>query len=211
MPWIFDLNAVAEGYSYSFIFFYSYRLAVSLLNSLCKCMQIICKYSGLRKWQNLNWAIKPFSKKESNTPLQCLWGRRQFSESDIYMTLEVVIRGVFSSHSSYLCRTLRLRKHCHVNSLLSLIITLWCQLNRSWNSCSIFQVGNRTVNDLPMFSQLISDGSGSPSGPDSSHYTTMHAFPKARLFVISLGLLRPCSAKSTNCFLKLWRVKAHSL
>lgn len=117
MPWIFDLNAVAEGHSHSFIFFYSYTLAVSLLNSLCKHMQIICKLCGLRKWQNLMALTEP-SKLSSRRKVICLFIVPMAGDNFLRVIFtwhrNWLRRGVFVPPSSYLCRPLRLRKHFHV-------------------------------------------------------------------------------------------------
>lgn len=114
MPWIFDLNAMAEGHSYSFIFFYSYTLAVSLLNPLCKHMQIICKWCGFRKWQNLMALTKPSSLSLSRKVI-CFFNVSRAGDD----FLRVIFtwhwnwwhRGVLASCSSYLSSAWKLRKH----------------------------------------------------------------------------------------------------
>lgn len=101
----------------------------------------------------LNWAIKPFFKKESNMPLRCLWGRRQFPGSDIYMTLGLV------TLRNLCLKFLILYWYIYIG-LLIFIITLGSKQSINENFCSLFLIrGSRQKwNDLSTFTQLISNG-----------------------------------------------------
>lgn len=112
----------------------------------------------MTKSYGLNWAIKPVFKRESNRPFECLWGRRQFPESDIYMTLELVTQ-------RSLCLTFfTFMKDFEVKKVFSckwshwiLIISLRCWQNRNWNSCFIIQMGNR-LRKVKWLAQVCSVG-----------------------------------------------------
>lgn len=80
---------MAEGYSYSFIFFYSYTLAGSLLNSLCKHMQIYANTVASENDKTLT-ELSNLSLRRKVIRLFNVSGAGDNFLSDIYMTLEVV-------------------------------------------------------------------------------------------------------------------------
>ena len=101
----------------SLIFIYFLLLLCTCRESLESIMQTHANHMQIpwpqimTKSYGLNWAIKLFFKKESNMPFECLWGRDNFLRAIFTWCGNWLLKGVFTSHSSHLCRTLRLRKH----------------------------------------------------------------------------------------------------
>lgn len=151
----------------------------------------------MTKSDGLNWATRPFCKKESNMPfnisgagdnfLRVIFTWRQNSLLNLCLTFcmfmwDFKVRKAFS----------------HTWSYLILIITLWCKQNRNYNSC--FSDGKTDLekwNDLPKVTQLVSKDLWSSTRPfpvlSSSHCTLMDVLFEAKWSVIGLGLLKTVS------------------